>query len=130
MKNKKAITMVELLIAIFILVTGFSALLIVYSTSATATQRARNRMFAAKEMSTIYEAINRMPLSMIKNQRGNNTYWQALGEGLLPTEVVTVSGVNDTYWTNDPLHLEIELSWYEFGTNTSISFDALFTEHL
>lgn len=129
METKKAITLVELLMAMFILVIGFSALLIVYSTSATATQRARNRMFASKEISSVYEAINRMPLSMVRSQRNNNTYWQSLGEGLLPTETITINSINDTHWSNDPLHLEINLAWYEFGTNTSINFDALFTEH-
>lgn len=129
MLKKKAITLVELLIAIFILVIGFSSLLILYSTSATATQRAKNRMFAAKDISTVYEAINRIPLSIIRSKKDDPSYWQALGEVLLPNQVITVRSVNDTYWSKDPLHLEVDVSWLEFGSMKNITIDALITEH-
>lgn len=129
MYQKKAITLVELLISIFILVICFSSLLILYSTSATATQRSKNRMFAAKDVSTVLEAMNRMPLSIIRANKDNNSYWQSLAEVLLPNQVITVTSVNDASWSEDPLHLKINATWLEFGTTQSIELDALLTEH-
>lgn len=127
-KYKKAISLVELLISIFILVVGFSALLILYSTSAVATQRAKNRMFATKEASTVYEAVNHMPLSMIRAHKDDKDYWQTLGEGLLPNEFIGVESINDATWSKDPLNLEITISWLEFGATSDIKIDAQFTE--
>jgi hypothetical protein len=84
---------------------------------------------ASGEIDTVLESIQNLNLTQIKSYKNNTSYWQGLLPGSL-NGTVTVANYNasDTTWVNDPLVLNVSITWTNRGGNRTESFVTAFTD--
>ena len=128
--KKKGFTLSELMIAVLILSVGLLAILGLYISLTSSIQKARQLTIAAKDAGSIFEQIQGLTLPTIKNNKENSTYWNSLIDKSLTQETISVSNNNstDTTWDNDPLELEVTVSWKDKGQNRQINLSSKFTD--
>jgi len=131
MNFKKAITLPEVLVAFLILVVGMVSFAYMYIGIAQTTGSARMVTDATGEIDTVLESIQNMNLTQIKSYKSNATYWRGLMPGSLLNGTVTVVNYNasdNATWTNDPLMLNVTISWKNRGATRTESFVTAFTD--
>ena len=133
---KKGFTLTELLIALGILAVALTGLLSIYIAGNWLIESGRNTMTATKDAEAVFEYIKSLDLSNsavranLRNNRNNQTWWQnAIGNFTLSNETVNVSNLNssDPSWNDNPLGLQVTVSWTERGRNRNVSLQTEFS---
>jgi len=115
-RNKRGVTLVELMVTVFILSIGIVGSLLYFTTALQSAEIARDITTATTHAEFVMEEMQTLPtLSDITNT--DWTSWSSTnGLNTLPSEVVTVSYTDDT---SDPLEILTTVSWTKrSGTKT------------
>ena len=125
--KKRGITLAEVMVAALILALGLGAMLSVYISASLSIQQAKNLSFATQDAGIVLETVRSLNRTDIRNCV-NTTCWNITT--LLPDENITVINGNasDTNWANDPLELQVSVSWSERGQTNTISMISKFTD--
>jgi Tfp pilus assembly protein PilV len=130
--EKKAMTLIEVMIAFMILTIGLVGLVSLYLSVSMAVRQSRERVTATEDMSTVFAHLKGMDLAEIKSRRADPAYWQGFLSCALPEESASVVNLDasDTEWDNDPLTLQVSVQWDDLGNTRMVSGVSKFTEPL
>lgn len=130
MKNRKGFTLVEVLIAFLVLVVGITGVYMLYINSAYFTNESNRIVIATREGTAMMEMLKSMSLAEIRAERANDDFWDDNLANVLPSIDADVSNIDgtDNDWLNDPLELEVKITWVERGAQKNITMMSAFTD--
>ena len=126
---RKALTLIEVLIALAVLVVAFSSIMLVFASCIALNDSSRNRTIATEHARYVMEDIKNTDFNIVKNNGNSLWNWSSsvlVGEGLtvLDSEsvVTTVSGT-------DLLDVVVTVNWQDRGGRAqSIAIETLIAE--
>lgn len=129
---KSSFTMVEVLMAFFILSIAIVGALGIYSQSIQGVGTARSMQIATRDISAVMETLRTMNSTEIQAVQYNATFWNGLLSNELLNESVSLVETNTTPgdpWTARPLRFVVQLSWTDHqGRSRDISMMSVFTD--
>lgn len=128
---KCSFTLVEVLMAFFILSIAILGALGIYRQSVQGVHSARSMQIATRDLSAVMETLRTMNCTEIQDEQRNSLFWSGLLSGELQAQQLSVTEINTAAgadWTARPLRLRVNLSWTDQGRNKEISMMSVFTD--
>ena len=116
MKQSKGFTLLELMIAMFILTVGLLGILLTNTTSKNASVRMNERILALQDAQRVIELMR--STSSVGNFPGNVTNAYPNGSPILGFDTLTNEAISVDYTDieADPLDVTVNVTWSELGT--------------
>lgn len=125
LRQKKAFTLIELLLAVFILAFGIASILQLFSQSILSSNAAWDLTVASSHAETLLEEMqSRETLDSIISENWDQ-WGRANDLNQLPDEQIQIK-MNDHQM--DPLPINVIISWDRSGRKQSVQFQSRFTK--
>lgn len=106
--NKKAFTLVEIMVTVFILTVGIVGVLLYFTTGLRSTEVARDLTVATTHGEYVLEEMYVRPTLLNITGSDWDTWRTQAGLNTLPSETITVAYADPSA---DPLHVDVTVGW-------------------